>query len=88
MAQRATRLQAFLTANSIRPAELARVSDVSRQHLLRVRDGSMEPTRRVMALIRFACCLILRRQVAITELFDFKDWSVVRPKRGSKERKR
>jgi hypothetical protein len=79
-----TRLEAFLRANSIRPAELARVSNVSRQHLLRIRFGTMEPTRPVMTLIRFACSIILRRKVAITELFDFKDWSVVRPKRGKR----
>jgi hypothetical protein len=81
MVKRATRLQAFLTANSIRPAELARVSDVSRKHLLDIRYGRVEPTRPVMTLIRFACSIILHRKVAITELFDFKDWSVVRPKR-------
>jgi hypothetical protein len=78
-----TRLESFMKANDIRPVELARVSDVSRQHLTRVRAGRMEPTRRVMTLIRFACCFILHRKVAITELFDFNDWSVVRPKRRS-----
>jgi hypothetical protein len=75
-----TRLEAFMRANDIRPVELARVSDVSRQHLTRIRYGRMEPTRRVMTLIRFACSIILRRKVVIDELFDFEDWSVVRPK--------
>ncbi len=83
-----TRLESFLKANNIRPAELARVSDVSRQHLNRLRTGQMEPTRKIMILIRFACCFILHRKVAITELFDFNDWSVVRQKRSSKEGER
>src|SRR5438094_250357 len=50
-----TRLEAFLKSHRIRPAHLARESGYSRQHLLRIRMGRMEPTRACIAAIVSAC---------------------------------
>jgi hypothetical protein len=47
----ATKLEAFIQTHRIKPAELARTSEYSRQHLLRVRLGKQEPTRRCIKAI-------------------------------------
>ena len=44
-----TRLETFIRSRGIKPAHLAKVSGYSRQHLLRIRMGRMDPTRRCMA---------------------------------------
>ena len=46
-----TRLEQYLKTRGIKPAHLARESGYSRQHLLRIRMGRMEPTRRCIAAI-------------------------------------
>ncbi len=53
-----------------RPAVLARESGCSRQHLLRLRKGKMEPTRRVMVALAQACSRRLSRPVRVAEVFD------------------
>src|SRR5881397_1920984 len=50
-----TRLETFIKSRGIKPAHLARESGYSRQHLLRIRMGRMEPTRRCIAAIVTAC---------------------------------
>jgi hypothetical protein len=45
---------------------------VSRQHINRLRRGEMEPTRRIMVLLAKGCTRILRRTVAVDELFDLE----------------
>src|SRR5256885_5792582 len=50
-----TKLETFLKSHRIKPAHLARESGYSRQHLLRIRMGRMEPTRRCIAAIVSAC---------------------------------
>jgi len=62
-----------MRANGIRPAQLARVAYISRQHLLRIRTGEDDPTRHVMARLMMACTMILRRRVRMDELFDLTD---------------
>ena len=71
----ATRLYRFLCDNGIKPNELADVTGISRQHLLRLRKGRCEPTRPVMIWLTIACRRLLggRRRVRITELFDLGD---------------
>lgn len=67
-----TRLEAFLKSRGIKPAHLARESGYSRQHLLRLRLGRMEPTRRCMAAIAAACRRLSGESVRASELFDLE----------------
>lgn len=54
----------------IKPGVLARESGYSRQHLLRLRKGTMEPTRAAMVRIAQACGHRLARHVHVWEVFD------------------
>lgn len=66
----ATRLEIFLKTHGIKPAHLARESGYSRQHLLRVRMGRMEPTRRCIAAIVAACRRMANEPVLASDLFE------------------
>ncbi len=68
----ATRLERFLTTRGIKPAHLARESGYSRQHLLRIRLGRMDPTRRCMVAVTLACRRLSGEQVRATDLFDLE----------------
>lgn len=68
-----TQLESFIRSNGLKPAQLARVAYISRQHLMRVRTGEGDPTRHVMVRLMMACTLILHRRVALSELFDLED---------------
>ncbi len=65
-----TKLEAFIKAKGIKPARLAKESDYSRQHILRVRMGRMEPTRKCIKAIVSACRRLAREPVKASELFD------------------
>ena len=65
-----TKLENFLKSRGIKPAHLAKESGYSRQHLLRIRMGRMEPTRRCIAAIVSACRRLSRSQVRADDLFD------------------
>jgi hypothetical protein len=65
-----TRLEQFLKSRRIKPAHLARESGYSRQHLLRVRMGRMEPTRRCIAAIVAACRRMSSEPVLASDLFE------------------
>jgi predicted transcriptional regulator len=67
-----TQLESFLKSRGIKPAHLAMESGYSRQHLLRIRMGRMEPTRRCIAAIVGACRRLSREQVGAAELFDLE----------------
>lgn len=67
-----TRLESFLKSRGIKPAHLARESGYSRQHLLRIRLGRMEPTRRCIAAIAAACRRLSGEQVRAADLFDLE----------------
>lgn len=67
-----TRLERFLKSRGIKPAHLARESGYSRQHLLRIRMGRMEPTRRCIAAIATACRKLSGEGVRAGELFDLE----------------
>ena len=67
-----TRLETFLKSRGIKPAHLARESGYSRQHLLRIRMGRMEPTRRCIAAIAAACRRLSGEHVRASELFDLE----------------
>ena len=65
-----TRLEKFLKSRDIKPAHLALVSGYSRQHILRIRMGRMEPTRRCIAAIAAACRELSGENVRASALFD------------------
>lgn len=65
-----TKLEVFLKSRGIKPAHLARESGYSRQHLLRIRLGRMEPTRRCMVEVAAACARLSRERVTVTDVFD------------------
>jgi predicted transcriptional regulator len=67
-----TRLEKFLQSRGIKPAHLARESGYSRQHLLRIRLGRMEPTRRCIAAISAACRRLSGEAVRASDLFDLE----------------
>jgi hypothetical protein len=67
-----TRLETFLKSRGIKPAHLARESGYSRQHLLRIRMGRMEPTRRCIAAIAAACRRLSGESVRAADLFDLE----------------
>ncbi|HYH07077.1 MAG TPA: helix-turn-helix transcriptional regulator [Thermoanaerobaculia bacterium] len=67
-----TRLETFLKSRGIKPAHLARESGYSRQHLLRIRMGRMEPTRRCIAAIAAACRRLSGESVRASDLFDLE----------------
>ena len=68
-----SKLDTFMLAHGLKPAQLARVAYVSRQHLMRVRTGEDDPSRHVMVRLMMACTLILHRRVRLDELFDLTD---------------
>lgn len=65
-----TKLEAFLKAKGIKPAHLAVHSEYSRQHLLRVRMGRMEPSRKCIKAIVSACRRLAKEHVLASDLFD------------------
>ena len=67
-----TRLEQFIKSRRIKPAHLARESGYSRQHLLRIRMGRMEPTRRCISAIVGACRRLSGEQVKASDLFDLE----------------
>jgi predicted transcriptional regulator len=68
-----TRLDQWLAAHKVKPARLALESGYSRQHLLRIRKGEMEPTRTCIAAIVLACRRLSGVTVKASELFDLGD---------------
>jgi plasmid maintenance system antidote protein VapI len=71
--RQAALLNEFIANERIKPRELARVAFISRQHLVRLRAGTADPTRHVMVRLAMACTLILHRRVQLHELFDLTD---------------
>jgi predicted transcriptional regulator len=67
-----TKLEAYLKAKGIKAAHLALHSEYSRQHLLRIRMGRMEPTRRCIKAIVAACRRLAHEPVTASDLFDLE----------------
>jgi DNA-binding phage protein len=68
-----TKLEAFLRNRGIMPSALARETGYSRQHLLRVRQGTEEPTRPCISRIVAACRRLSGDDhVSPTELFELE----------------
>src|SRR5437868_4795381 len=68
-----TRLDRWMAANEVKPAHLALESGYSRQHLLRIRRGDMEPTRRCIKAITAGCRRLSAKPVRASDLFDLED---------------
>jgi predicted transcriptional regulator len=68
-----TKLEAFITSREIKPAHVALRSGYSRQHLLRIRKGEMEPTRPCIAAIVRALRHLSREDVRAADLFDLEE---------------
>jgi predicted transcriptional regulator len=68
-----TKLEAYLKAKGIKPAHLALHSEYSRQHLLRIRMGRMEPSRKCIKAVVSACRRLAREHVTAAELFDLDE---------------
>ena len=60
----ATKLERFIRSYRLKPAHIARESGYSRQHLLRVRLGLMEPTESCMRAVTIACRRLSRVRAA------------------------
>ena len=73
-----TPLERFIVKNEIRPAHLAAACGYSRQHLVRVRRGTMEPTRRCIAAIVAGMRSLTRRNLTALDLFQFDDGPIGR----------
>lgn len=67
----ATRLETFIRTRGIKPAALARESGYSRQHLLRLRMGEMQPTLPCMVAIIGALRRLTGKAVRPDRVFDF-----------------
>jgi hypothetical protein len=67
-----TKLEAFIKAKGIKPVHLAQYSEYSRQHLLRIRMGRMEPTRKCIKAVVAACRRLAREPVTASDLFDLE----------------
>lgn len=73
-----TPLEEFMNRRGIKPAHLARESGYSRQHLLRIRMGRMEPTRRCMAALIAAVRRMTHEPIMAGELFDLENEADIR----------
>jgi transcriptional regulator with XRE-family HTH domain len=65
-----TRLECFLRDWGVKRSAFAKRAGISRQHLLRLRRGTMEPTRRMMVILAEAASAMRFRTVRVVELFE------------------
>jgi transcriptional regulator with XRE-family HTH domain len=70
MTRRITRLERFIRTHELKPAAVAREANVSRQHLLRLRNGVADPSIMLAMRIRDACGRLVSRTVGIAEVFE------------------
>lgn len=68
-----TKLEGYLKKKGIKPAHLAVHADYSRQHLLRIRKGVMEPSRKCIKAIVQACRHLSHEHITAAELFDLEE---------------
>lgn len=68
-----TRLEYFIRAHHLRPADIARLADYARQHLLDIRKGEYEPSRRFILDTTRAISSLVDREVSPAELFERAD---------------
>ena len=80
----ATTLERFLRKNKLKPLNVAREANVSRQQLLRIRQGKADPGIWTAMRIRDACGRLLLRFVSIDELIGRSDPQMRRLRRRRK----
>jgi transcriptional regulator with XRE-family HTH domain len=68
-----TRLEQFITEWGVMPSAFARKAGISRQHLLRIRKGTADPTREVMCGLALAASVMRNRRVFIVEMFELTE---------------
>ncbi len=68
-----TRFELFLRRTGMKPVEVARQAGYSRQHVLRVRMGEAEPTRRFIQSVTAVCAELAHQTVAAGALFERGD---------------
>jgi hypothetical protein len=71
-ARKVTRLEWFLRTHDLKPAHVAPEALISRQHLLRLRQGKVEPSRKIMLLLQRACSRLTKKKVRVADLFDLE----------------
>ncbi|HXA16743.1 MAG TPA: hypothetical protein VN380_07120 [Thermoanaerobaculia bacterium] len=64
-----TRLERYIKRWGVMPSRFARRAKVSRTHLQRLRNGTMDPTRRVMVALAEAASAMQFKTVYVVELF-------------------
>jgi hypothetical protein len=69
-AEPVTRFEAYLREHQIKPMHLAQQSGYTRQHILRLRQGKQEPTRRCMIALVRAMQSLTGDGVQAGDLFD------------------
>lgn len=67
---RTTKLELFLRSRGIKPAHVARESAYSRQHLLRIRMGRIDPSTRCMRAIVEAVRRLSGESIRASDLFE------------------
>jgi transcriptional regulator with XRE-family HTH domain len=65
-----TRLDTYIQEWGVKPGVFARKAGVSRQHLLRLRNGTMDPSRAVMCKLALAASAMRNERVFITDMFE------------------
>jgi hypothetical protein len=65
-----TRFEAYLREHQIKPAHVAQRSGYTRQHILRLRQGKQEPTRRCMIALVRAVQSLTGDRVEAGDLFE------------------
>ena len=65
-----TKLERFLKSRGIKPVHLALESGYTRQHLLRIRFGRMDPTLGCIVAIVRGCRVLSGEQVTALDLFN------------------
>jgi len=68
-----TKLETFIKSRKLKPSHVAKHAGYSRQHLLRIRAGRMEPTRRCIKAVVSACRRLAREDVKAADLFDLEE---------------
>jgi hypothetical protein len=68
-----TKLEAFITARKLKPLRIAFEANYSRQHLLRIRKGEMEPTRKCIKAVTAAIRRLTQEPITAADLFDLDE---------------
>jgi predicted transcriptional regulator len=68
-----TKLETFIKSRKLKCVRIAFEAEYSRQHLLRIRKGTMEPTRKCIKAITSAIRRITHENITASDLFDLEE---------------